>query len=55
MSFLRNKYARILTVVLLVQCTAFYATAFREEKVPPVSPLSAFPAQVGGWRMDQDV
>jgi EpsI family protein len=55
MSFLRNKYARILTIVLLLQCTVFYATAFREEKVPPVAPLSAFPALVGGWRMDQDV
>jgi EpsI family protein len=55
MSFLENKYAGILTVVLLLQGTAFYATAFREEKVPPVAPLSAFPAQVGGWRMDQDV
>jgi EpsI family protein len=55
MSFLRNKYARILTVVLLLQGTAFYATAFRQEKVPPVAPLSAFPEQVGGWRMDQDV
>lgn len=52
---MRNKYARILTIVLLLQGTAFYATAFREEKVPPVSPLSAFPMQVDGWRMDQDV
>jgi EpsI family protein len=55
MSFLRNKYARILTVVLLVQGAAFYATAYRKEKVPPVAHLSAFPAQVGGWRMAQDV
>lgn len=55
MNFLSNKYARILTIVLLLQGTAFYATAFREEKVPPVAALSAFPAQVGGWRMDQDV
>ena len=52
---MRNKYARILTIVLLLQGTAFYATAFREEKVPPVAPLSAFPTQVGGWRMEQDV
>jgi EpsI family protein len=55
MNFLRNKYARILTIVLLLQGTAFYATAFRDEKVPPVAPLSAFPAQVGGWRMEQNV
>jgi EpsI family protein len=55
MSFLGNKYARILTIVLLLQGTAFYATAFREERVPQVAPLSAFPAQAGGWRMAQDV
>jgi EpsI family protein len=55
MSFLRNKYARILTIVLLLQGSAFYATAFRAENVPPVAPLSAFPTQVGGWRMEQDV
>jgi EpsI family protein len=55
MSFLRNKYACILTIVLLLQGTAFYATAFREERAPRVAPLSAFPALVGGWRMAQDV
>src|SRR5947207_1261153 len=55
MSMLKNKYARVLTAVLLVQATAFYATAFRKERVPEVRPLSSFPAAVGGWQLKQDV
>ena len=55
MNLLDNRYARILTILLLLEGTAFYAVAFRAERVPHVSPLSAFPAQIGGWRMAQDV
>jgi EpsI family protein len=55
MSFINNKYARILTVFLLLEGTAFYAVAMRDENVPSVGSLSAFPAQFGGWRMLQDV
>ena len=55
MSFLKNKYARVLTAVLLVQATAFYATALRDEDVPVVQPLSGFPAVVNGWQLKQDV
>ena len=55
MNFLNNKYARVLTVALLVQSTAFYATALRQEKVPVVRPLSGFPAVVSGWQLQQDV
>jgi hypothetical protein len=55
MNLLDNRYARILTILLLLEATAFYAVAFRAERVPHVSPLSAFPAQIGGWRMAQDV
>ena len=36
MSFLRGKHAVVLTALLLVQGTLFYATAMREEKVPAV-------------------
>jgi EpsI family protein len=55
MSLLNSKYARILTVFLLLEGTVFYAVAFRPENMPLVGPLSAFPAQLGGWRMQQDV
>jgi EpsI family protein len=55
MNFLNNKYARILTILLLLEATVFYAVAFRPENVPLAGPLSAFPAQLGGWRMMQDV
>ncbi len=47
---LQNKYARILTVVLLAQAALFYATS-RGENVPAVRPLRDFPRQLGGWTM----
>ena len=55
MEFLNNKYARILTLVLLVQAVAFYAVARRAENVPTVLPLSTFPTTVGEWKMLQDM
>lgn len=55
MSFLNNKYARILTILLLLEGTVFYALAFRDENKPVVAPLSAFPGQLGGWTIKQDV
>jgi EpsI family protein len=55
MKLLNNKYARILTILLLLEGTVFYAVAFRAENVPLVGALSAFPKQFGGWRMVQDV
>ncbi len=53
MSWIRNKYAAGLTVVLVVQATLFYA-ASRGEKVPDSLPLDAFPAQVGNWHEEQN-
>jgi EpsI family protein len=47
---LQNKYARILTVVLLAQAALFYATS-RRENVPTVRPLRDFPQQLSGWTM----
>ncbi|MGA2724413.1 MAG: exosortase C-terminal domain/associated protein EpsI [Bryobacteraceae bacterium] len=55
MSFPGNRYARVLTAVLLLQATAFYAIASRSERVPVVSPLSLFPPAFGGWAMARDV
>jgi EpsI family protein len=55
MSFLNNKYARVLTIVLLLQAAAYYATALRPEDVPVVRPLTEFPTAVSGWQMIEDV
>ena len=50
MSFLRNKYARILTLVLLLQASVYYAVASRHELTVPVAPLATFPLASNGWR-----
>jgi EpsI family protein len=50
-----NRYARVLTAVLLLQGTAFYAIASRSELAPVVLPLSLFPSVFGGWTMARDV
>ena len=55
MSFLDNRYARVLTAVLLLQGGTFYAIASRSERAPLVPPLSLFPAGFGGWTMARDV
>jgi EpsI family protein len=55
MSFLRNRYAQAVTVILLLQAIAFYAVASRPEHVPPVPPLGRFPAVIGAWTMTQDI
>jgi EpsI family protein len=54
MNFLTNKYARVLTAVLLLQIFAFYAVAMRPEAVPVVGPLSRFPANFGRWTAFRD-
>jgi EpsI family protein len=55
MNFLNTKYARILTLLLLLQGGAFYALALRPEHVPGVAPLSVFSPVLGTWRMVQDI
>jgi EpsI family protein len=54
-NFLNNRYARALTALLLVQGIVFYSVALRAENIPPVPPLSAFPAAIAGWQMFRDV
>jgi EpsI family protein len=49
MNLLRNKYVRILTIILLIQGAAFYAIAMRPETLPPVAPLDLFPNEFPGW------
>ena len=55
MSFLRSKYARIVTAALILQGIVFYAVALRAENTPTVSPLDGFPTNVAGWQMYKDV
>jgi len=55
MSFLDNRYARVLTAVLLLQATAFYAVASRSERAPLVSPLSSFRPHSADGAMSRDV
>ncbi len=54
MTWIRNKYVGILTVVLLIQATLFYA-ASRGEKVPEGKPLVLFPARIQKWEMVQNI
>ena len=55
MNYLNNKYARVLTVLMLIQGIVFYAVALRAENIPAVSPLASFPTDLSGWRMYKDV
>ena len=55
MSMLRNRYARLLTLVLLLQAGAYYAIAMRSEITPAVAPLSQFPTASKEWHMTRDL
>jgi len=55
MSFPRNRHAWVLTAVLLLEGTAFYAIASRAERAPLVSPLGSFPRTLNGWTVTRDV
>ena len=54
MSFLSNRYARVLTAFLCLQLFAFYALASRPEKTPMVGPLADFPNALDGWMGTRD-
>lgn len=54
MSFLNSRYARVLTLVLLLQAFAYYTVAFRSERTPQIAPLASFPWSVGGWQTLHD-
>ncbi|HTS66447.1 MAG TPA: EpsI family protein [Candidatus Acidoferrales bacterium] len=51
----RNKYVRILSIVLVLQGVAFYAVAMRPERIPPVGPLDLFPSEFPGWVAGRDI
>jgi EpsI family protein len=50
---MQNKYARILTIALVIQAALFYASS-RAENVPSMRPLHDFPRQLSGWMMVQE-
>ena len=50
---MQNKYARILTLALVIQAALFYATS-RAENVPSMRPLHDFPRELSGWTMAQE-
>jgi EpsI family protein len=52
-SLLQSKFVYGLTLVLVVQTVLFYS-ASHGEATPLAAPLSAFPATVGGWRLQQE-
>jgi EpsI family protein len=52
-SWFRNKYAAVLTVVLLAEAALFYS-ASRGERVPTGQPLDLFPERIGSWRLVRD-
>ena len=55
MSFLLGKYARLLTLVLLIQALGFYAIVRRPESIPPLLPLTLFPSSFDGWFTIRDI
>ncbi|MEO8591822.1 MAG: exosortase C-terminal domain/associated protein EpsI [Candidatus Solibacter sp.] len=55
MNVFKNRYARVVTAVLLLQGLVFYAVALRAESTPPVLPLASLANRLGGWQMYKDV
>jgi EpsI family protein len=45
--------ARLVTVFLVLQAAVMYSS-MRPENVPPGRPLAGFPAEIGGWRVNQE-
>jgi EpsI family protein len=52
-AWFRNKYVRILSIVLLIQAALFYGTS-RGENIPNLRPLHDFPREVAGWITSQE-
>ena len=55
MNFLNNKYASIVTVVLILQGIVFYTVALRAEDSVAPPPLASLPTDIAGWQMYKDV
>lgn len=50
LAFLKSPQARVLSVLLLLQASVFYALP-KEEEVPLSRPLSEIPTELAGWTM----
>jgi EpsI family protein len=55
MSFLKSKFARVLSLVLALQAVVLYAAISRKEITPSIEPLAGFPKTVGAWSTVHDV
>jgi EpsI family protein len=55
MRLLENKFARVLSIVLLAQAIVLHTAVSRPERTPAMRPLAQFPAAIAGWRAVQDV
>jgi EpsI family protein len=55
MQLLKNRYAYVLSLVLILQAAFYYSMAYRAEHIPVVKPLSVFPASLNGWGMVSEV
>jgi EpsI family protein len=53
--FLNNKYARIVTIVLILEGIAFYSVTLRAENIMATAPLATLPTDISGWQMYKDV
>jgi EpsI family protein len=55
MSFLENRFARVLSIVLVLQAIVLHTAVSRPEHTPLVRPLAELPRAFAGWRTVQDV
>src|SRR2546423_9592186 len=51
--FLKSRYVRILSAVLIAQAALFYSIS-HGENIPLLRPLSDFPTQIKDWKMAQE-
>lgn len=55
MKFLNSWQSRVLSMLLIMQAAAYYAVAYRPERVPAAPPLANFPSYIQGWEMIQNL
>jgi EpsI family protein len=54
-SFFNNKYARIVTILLVLQGLVFYAIGLRAETTPSLAPLASLSSSLSGWQLYKDI
>jgi EpsI family protein len=53
LNFLKSTPAKVITLLLLVQCVVLYSSN-RQENVPPNTPLAQMPHTLGGWQFGRE-